>query len=134
MPTYEYRCACGHREDAVRTIAERDNAPLHCGKATERRITATMVSVFSPYRAVAVDKESGERPMIRSKAEHQAFLSRNGYEEVGNDRSMAPRTGNQIAEHRAQKEREAREAEKQPIFDLNEFTHDAQLPAQEARP
>ncbi len=103
MPAYEYRCpACGVSQDAYRRVDERDDCPpCRCGMSTERRITATMVAVFRPYLPVAGEREDGERRMIRTKAEHEAFLRRNGYEEVGNDRSMAPPSDEEIAKRRA---------------------------------
>ncbi len=121
MPTYLYACPiCRKRQEAVRRIADRDDSPRCCGGVlTERRITATMVSVFTPYRAVAADKDSGERPFIRSKAEHEAFLRRNGYEEVGNDRSFAPPSHEEIAA-RAQDKRAA-----DVPYTLNEETLEA---------
>lgn len=103
MPTYVYRCPfCLKEQEAFRAIAERDDAPVCHNRRGERVIKPTMVSVFQPYQAVASDKDSGERPFIRSKAEHEAFLRRNGYEEVGNDRSMAPPSAEEIAARRAQ--------------------------------
>ena len=121
MPTYVYSCPiCRKRQEAVRRIAERDDAPRCCGGVlTERRITATMVSVFSPYQAIAADKESGERPLIRTRAEHEAFLRRNGYEEVGNDRSMAPPSAEEIAARAAEQRTE------EVPYTLNEETMEA---------
>lgn len=130
MPTYTYVCPnCTKRQEAVRRIAERDDCPKcnRCYGPTERRITATMVSVFSPYRAIAADKETGERPLIRSKAEHEAFLRRNGYEEVGTDKSMAPPSYEEFQHRRAQKLKEEAEAQAAPDFNLNEETQEATL-------
>ena len=132
MPTYVYACpGCEKRIETHRRIAERDDCPVctGCGGPTERRITATMVSVFNPYRAVAIDKESGERPVIRSRAEHEAFLRRNGYEEVGNDTSMAPRSQEEVAHRRVEKLKEENEARNQPAFAFNPDTHEATLEA-----
>ena len=125
MPTYEYRCTnCSKTTDAVRRVAERDDAPRCslCCAPTVRRITPTMVSVFTPYRAVAADKESGEYPVIRSRAEHQAFLSRNGYEEVGNDKSMAPLPREEVIA-----KRKAALKEQSHEFEFNRDTHEASL-------
>ena len=74
----------------------------------ERRIVAPAVQVFAGYRAVAAEKDGGERPMIRTKAEHEAFLRRNDYVEVGNDKSMAPRSN---AELKARAHARAQEAQ-----------------------
>jgi putative FmdB family regulatory protein len=124
VPTYLYVCpSCAKRIEDVRRIAERDDCPkcTRCYGATERRITATMVSVFTPYQAVAEDKDSGRRPMIKSRAEHEAFLRRNGYEEVGNDKSCAPPSAEEVAARRAEMRTE------EIAFDLNTETHEAQL-------
>lgn len=40
---------------------------------------------FEPYRAIGRG-----RPMIKTRQQHRDYLRHNGYEEVGNDRSMAP--------------------------------------------
>ena len=92
MPLYEYLCHSGHRTTAFRKMDSRTNAPsCHiCHLKTELRIAPTMVGHFESYRTVAYDKERGERMNIRSRAEHESFLARNGFEEVGNDASMAP--------------------------------------------
>jgi hypothetical protein len=45
---------------------------------------------------------NGDRPVIRNRREHEAFLRRNGYEEVGNDKSMAPKSNEEIAHRQAQ--------------------------------
>lgn len=82
MPVYPYECReCGKTEDHFRTMAERDNAPLHCGTAMARQICIPMVTPdIQPYRAVAADKETGKRPMINSRKQHNEFLKRNNYE------------------------------------------------------
>lgn len=129
MPTYVYQCqACRKKVDAVRRIEERNDAPLCCGAATERRIVAPLaVRSFSAYQAIAVDKDSGARPLIRSKAEHEAFLRRNGYEEVGNDSSMAPLHTEQLAERRTRKLKELADDGIQPSFELDPDTHEAHM-------
>jgi predicted nucleic acid-binding Zn ribbon protein len=91
MPIYRYRCGvCKRTQDEFRTIDRRDDYPA-CHDAMERVIMPTMVSVFKSYMTAAIDKGRGTRIEIKSADEHRAFLRRNGYEEVGNDTSMAPR-------------------------------------------
>lgn len=64
--------------------------------------------VFRPYKAVA-----GDRRMINTRQEHKDFLRQFGYEEVGNDKSMAPPDMHATeAEWRQQKEPERREIER----------------------
>lgn len=130
MPIYTYRCpSCKATGTAYRTIAERNRCPncTQCGTLTEKILTPPMVSVFQPYRSVAADKETGELPFIRSKAEHEAFLRRNGYEEVGNDKSMAPLSPDEWKERRARKLKEEEEARNQPVYDFDEESHAGQL-------
>lgn len=83
MPLYRYRCECGKVSDEYRRIDDRDQAP-QCHGAMTRVITPTMVSVFNGYVPVAANKEDGSIRPIRNKKEHEAFLNRNGYEELGN--------------------------------------------------
>jgi hypothetical protein len=88
---YRYRCeGCGATKDAYRKIDDRHFGPFCYHGRMELQIMPTSVQVFQPYKAVAVDKETGKCPVIKSIEEHRAFLQRNGYEEVGNDKSMAP--------------------------------------------
>ena len=91
MPLYTYRCQeCHKTEDVVRTVDARDDAPT-CHGPMRRVLSLPMIATgFQPYRTVAYDKETGRPMQIRTRDEHRAFLNRNGYEEVGNDRSMAP--------------------------------------------
>lgn len=85
MPTYNYRCECGAGLEAIRKIAERHDAPAHCGRAVTLEIMPTMVQVFTPYRAIG-----GDRRWVPNADEHRAFLREFNYEEVGTDSSMAP--------------------------------------------
>lgn len=124
MPTYRYICPyCRMAQDAYRKINERDNCPVcDCGATTERRITAAMVSVFQPYTTVAYDKEAGKPLHIKSQGEHRAFLQRNGYEEVGNDQSMAPLPQEEVAHRRRQK---LKAQQQDPDFAFNPDTQEA---------
>ena len=126
MPTYSYRCVeCAKEMSEVRRIAERDDCPKcnRCYGPTERRITATMVSVFQPYQAVAGEKDGGKKPVIRTKKEHEAFLRRNGYEEVGNDKSMAPPHPEELTE-RKQRWKDAPDA---PMVDVEKLKREGWL-------
>ena len=52
-------------------------------------IRATSVVPDIPaYQAMGVDKATGKAPIIEGRAQHRAYLKRNGYVELGND---APR-------------------------------------------
>lgn len=119
---YVYRCpfCLGEREE-FRKMEKRDDAPSCHRRLMERVIRPTMLSVFQAYRAAAVDKETGECPVIRSRSEHEAFLRRNGYEEVGNDRSMAPPSAEEVAAKRQQQRKE------EASFNFDESTHGATL-------
>lgn len=125
MPIYTFRCpSCSVRQDAFRKIAERNDCPAceKCGGPTERRITATMVSVFQPYMTVAFDKETGKPMHIRNQDEHRAFLQRNGFEEVGNDPSVAPPS---FEEFQARREQKLKEQAADPDFQFNDTTQEA---------
>lgn len=40
MPLYEYKCKCGHRFEALRSMDDRHNAPcLKCGKPASKVIS-----------------------------------------------------------------------------------------------
>jgi len=104
---YEYLCSdCGKKQEAFRTVANRNRSPRCCGKATKRIISAShhIAPLFTPYRAVG--EEYGR--VIRSRQEHQSYLRQHGYVEIGNDPSMAPPPVDPDRE--AAKQRETREA------------------------
>lgn len=44
-----------------------------------------VISDIKEYRASAVDKATGKRPVIDGRRQHREFLRNNGYREVGND-------------------------------------------------
>lgn len=44
-----------------------------------------VMSDLEPYKAVAAEKHTGQRPVIGGRRQHREFLRRNGYIEVGND-------------------------------------------------
>lgn len=101
MPIYRYHCTHGcMQKDAYRMIDDRHLGPFCEHGRMELRIMPTSVAVFSPYKTAVVDKEEGRRITIRNRDEHEAFLRRNNYEEVGNDKSMAPLPPEQVEENR----------------------------------
>lgn len=44
-----------------------------------------IVSDIKEYQATAVDKATGQRPVIGGRRQHREFLRNNGYRELGND-------------------------------------------------
>lgn len=84
MPTYVFSCPhCDEIEEIITTVADRNNAPSHCGVRMDRVITAPHVNPdIQPYRAVAGDRAG---KVIGSRAEHREFLKRNRFVEVGNE-------------------------------------------------
>lgn len=95
MPLYRFRCpVCGLASDEFRRVESRDD-PLLCPKdraGMQRIIMPTMVQAdIQPYRAIAVDKETGKVPIINSRKQHREFLRRNDYVEVGSDPIKEPK-------------------------------------------
>ena len=85
MPIYEVKCkTCGGVEEIFRKIADREkDLPDCCGHRMHNILSASMVNEdIKPYRAMAVDKKSGELPYITSRKAHKEFLKRNGYVEM----------------------------------------------------
>ena len=87
MPTYSYACACGARQEAQRTVANRKRGPRHCGKVMKIEITGgqLIIKPFESYIAVGTDKR-----IVRTRTEHRDMLRQFGKVEIGNDASMAP--------------------------------------------
>jgi putative FmdB family regulatory protein len=88
MPLYSYTCSKGHEQEEYRKIATRDDCPRcrTCRRQTTRIFSRQHVKVFTPYKAVGAERGR----VIKNSADHRAYLRHHGYEEVGNDRSMAP--------------------------------------------
>lgn len=100
---YEYLCSdCGKKQEAFRTVANRNRSPRCCGGSTKRIISPRfqIVPLFTPYRAVGAERGR----VIRTRQEHQGYLRQHGYEEVGNDRSMAPPPDNPVDDVRKRRE------------------------------
>ena len=68
-----------------RLVEKRLAGPLIRGDAAPM-----VISDLNEYRASAVDKHTGKRPVIGGRRQHREFLQANGYREVGND-YVAPR-------------------------------------------
>lgn len=88
MPLYVYSCKCGHHREEWQTVKDRrTKAPKHCGKKMVIDITGShyVWNVFKEYRAVGRGK-----PLIKTRQQHKDYLRINGYEEIGDDKSMAP--------------------------------------------
>jgi predicted nucleic acid-binding Zn ribbon protein len=50
MPLYEYACECGKRTDEFRSVAERNNGPLCCGKPMLKQLGGhRVVPDVAPY-------------------------------------------------------------------------------------
>lgn len=52
--------------------------------ADEIRPSGHIIKDIDPYKPVAADKETGERPVIGGRRQHRDFLRKNGYFEIGN--------------------------------------------------
>ncbi len=120
MPLYTAKCSkCGGIEDYARPVSKRMFTPLcpmGCG-SMDKILTPTSVSVFPDYITVAFDKEQGKRIRISSKGEHEAFLRRNDYNEVGTDRSSKPLHPEAVKEDHARQRAEAIEDAKNTVYD-----------------
>jgi hypothetical protein len=82
MPIYVLGCACGHREEIYRSIAEMNkDLPKHCGQIMTRRVVASMVAPdIQPYRSMC------DGTMITSRSQHRAHLRQHGVIEIGNEK------------------------------------------------
>lgn len=109
---YEYQCEkCGQMKEAIRSVKNRRRAPKHCGKSMTLQVTASysVWGAFQEYRAIGRG-----RPLIKTRQQHKDYLRQNGYEEVGNDKSMAPPDMHASeAEWNQSKERERRQMERE---------------------
>jgi hypothetical protein len=93
MPLYALLCdCCGAQQDIYRSVAKMDDdLPVCCDTAMRRRICLPMVAAdISPYQAMGVDVATGKAPVIQGRAQHRAYLKRNGYIEVGNEPLKPP--------------------------------------------
>lgn len=61
--------------------------PDACWQHYARKTTANtgIIKDIEPYKSVAVDKATGQRPTIGGRAQHREFLRNNNYLEIGNE-------------------------------------------------
>lgn len=87
MSTYVYKCEkCSSRFEVIKPMANSSDPEFHCDAKAERVFTAPqIIGTFTPYRSMGPDRQ-----WITTRQEHKDFLRRYGYEEVGNDSSVAP--------------------------------------------
>ena len=105
MPTYPYLCdQCGKPEDAVRAIAERDDAPLCCALPMRRLVVAPALFVPMEIRYTSpIDgkpilskqariedlKRSGSRPWEGLDQEKKEAARAEAYADKALDESLA---------------------------------------------
>jgi len=77
-----------------RARGEFTNANVHGASGIETPAQGpTVIRDIEPYKAAAVDKQTGKRPIIGGRRQHREFLSANGYREVGNEFVQPVKTG-----------------------------------------
>lgn len=84
----EYEAAGGKLTETPKTKPKWFNEPMGDGVSRSGQI----IKDLEPYKPVAVDKNSGQRPIIGGRRQHREFLRDNGYIEIGND-YVAPKRG-----------------------------------------
>jgi len=93
MPEYTVRCSvCDAQNNVYLPISEHGNWADCCGVRMHQVITApATINSFGhvyEYKAVAAEAD-GSLPVITNKAQHQEYLKRNGYVEVGNEKPVS---------------------------------------------
>ena len=76
MPTYVAQCpSCGHIEDFIRKVDDRDNTPEHCGASMHRTLVAPQVSAmaFTGHKGFVL----GGNTWIESGADYKRYLAKN---------------------------------------------------------
>lgn len=81
MPLYVVRCEkCGEETEIIRSLANYDDLPSHCGEKMRRVIVApAVIADIQPYKSMI----TGE--MITSRSKHRTHLKEHGCTEVGNE-------------------------------------------------
>lgn len=99
-----YECgSCGGNETAYRSIDNRNDAPVHCGKAMSKIITAPMVSVDNyEYQSPVSGK------VIRGKRQRTEDLKRN---------RCRPWEGLEVEKREAKKTRDSADAKLEVSFE-----------------
>ena len=61
--------------------------PDACWQHYSRKTVANtgIIKDLEPYKAVAIDKATGQKPTIGGRRQHREFLRNNGYMEIGNE-------------------------------------------------
>lgn len=126
MPTYLFQCQgeCKQQFEVWSKIQDRNLPQVHCDSPATRLMNAPMVApMFESFRAVGLPG----KPWITSKAEHQAQLRDHGYEEVGNDSSMAPpkMSDQEFAWQQGEKLKQIEQSFKEPAPFVPDFTENS---------
>jgi len=87
MATSRYCRACRNFHDLSEPWPEACYGHFASAKAGS---SPQIIKDIEPYQAVATDIATGTAPVIRSRREHQEFLRRNRYVEVGNEYNKGP--------------------------------------------
>jgi hypothetical protein len=85
MPTYEYRCSCGKKQNAYRTVEDRNNAPVCHGPMARMMVVPYVMGEIEAFRTVNWDQETKRPVVINSRAQRREFMKRNDLIEVGNE-------------------------------------------------
>lgn len=79
MPLYQYLCACGRTADEFRSVSERNNAPLCCGKPMQKQLGGhRVIGDMEPYY------DENLESVVKSRKHRQQVMREQGvYEKVG---------------------------------------------------
>lgn len=88
MPNYTVECAiCEKARIIFRSLSEHGNWPICCGWMMHQVVQPPqLVRDIEPYRAVASDIATGKAPIISGRRQHNEFMKRNNYVELGNEK------------------------------------------------
>jgi putative FmdB family regulatory protein len=83
MPLYEYECACGKHADEFRSVADRNNAPLCCGKPMQKVIGGhRVIGDVAPYY------DDNLETYVKSKQHRREVMREQGVSEIYGRRWM----------------------------------------------
>lgn len=78
MPLYTYECSCGKSADEFRSVAERNNAPLCCGKPMQKqlgghRVVPDVVPYFDDNLESYVKSKQHRKQLMREQGVYEKY-------------------------------------------------------------
>jgi putative FmdB family regulatory protein len=99
MPTYEYKCACGHKQDAFYKISERPDSVLchKCGEQAQFIISCPLILCDDAVNVPWI-RDFGQSRIEHRKCGKKAIETRGEYKQYLEKHNLVPGDGENLSE------------------------------------